>query len=35
MRRLALLCKATLGVVASLVLAATTEPRDIIAGLEG
>jgi cobalt/nickel transport system permease protein len=32
---LALLCKATLGVVAGLILAATTEPRDIIAGLEG
>ena len=30
-----LLCKATLGVVAGLLLAATTEPRDIIAGLEG
>jgi cobalt/nickel transport system permease protein len=32
---LALLCKATLGVIAGLLLAATTEPRDIIAGLEG
>jgi cobalt/nickel transport system permease protein len=32
---LALLCKATLGVVAGLLLAATTEPRDVIAGLEG
>lgn len=32
---LTLLCKATLGVVAGLTLAATTEPRDIIAGLEG
>jgi cobalt/nickel transport system permease protein len=32
---IALLCKATLGVVAGLLLAATTEPRDIIAGLEG
>jgi cobalt/nickel transport system permease protein len=32
---LALLCKATLGVVAGLLLAATTEPRDIIVGLEG
>lgn len=31
----ALLCKVTLGVVAGLTLAATTEPRDIIAGLEG
>jgi cobalt/nickel transport system permease protein len=31
----ALLCKVTLGVVAGLLLAATTEPRDIIAGLEG
>jgi cobalt/nickel transport system permease protein len=31
----ALLCKVTLGVVAGLMLAATTEPRDIIAGLEG
>lgn len=31
----ALLCKATLGVVAGLLLAATTEPRDLIAGLEG
>jgi cobalt/nickel transport system permease protein len=31
---LALLCKATLGVVAGLLLAATTEPRDIIAGLD-
>lgn len=30
-----LLAKATLGVVAALLLAATTEPRDIIAGLEG
>lgn len=30
----ALLCKGTLGVVASLLLAATTEPRDILAGLE-
>ncbi len=32
---LSLLAKATLGVVAGLLLAATTEPRDIIAGLEG
>lgn len=32
---LALLCKATLGVVAGLLLAATTEPRDIIAALDG
>jgi cobalt/nickel transport system permease protein len=32
---LALLCKATLGIVAGLLLAATTEPQDIIAGLEG
>ncbi len=32
---LTLLCRATLGVVAALLLAATTEPRDIIAGLEG
>ena len=31
---IALLCKGTLGVVASLLLAATTEPRDILAGLE-
>jgi cobalt/nickel transport system permease protein len=31
----ALLCKVTLGVIAGLTLAATTEPRDIIAGLEG
>lgn len=31
----ALLCKATLGVVAGLLLASTTEPRDLIAGLEG
>jgi cobalt/nickel transport system permease protein len=30
----ALLCKGTLGVVASLLLAATTEPRDLLAGLE-
>ena len=30
----ALLVKATLGVVASLLLAATTEPRDLLAGLE-
>jgi len=30
----ALLCKGTLGVVASLLLAATTEARDILAGLE-
>jgi cobalt/nickel transport system permease protein len=30
----ALLCKGTLGVVASLLLAATTEPRDILTGLE-
>jgi cobalt/nickel transport system permease protein len=30
----ALLCKGTLGVVSSLLLAATTEPRDILAGLE-
>jgi cobalt/nickel transport system permease protein len=30
----ALLCKGTLGVVASLLLAATTEPRDILVGLE-
>jgi cobalt/nickel transport system permease protein len=30
----ALLCKGTLGVVASLLLAATTEARDIVAGLE-
>jgi cobalt/nickel transport system permease protein len=32
---LSLLAKATLGVVAALLLAATTEPRDILAGLEG
>ena len=32
---LSLLCKITLGVVAALLLASTTEPRDIIAGLEG
>ncbi len=32
---LTLLCRATLGVVAALLLAATTEPRDILAGLEG
>lgn len=32
---LSLLCKATLGVVGGLLLAATTEPRDIVAGLEG
>ncbi len=32
---LSLLAKVTLGVVAALLLAATTEPRDIIAGLEG
>lgn len=32
---LALLAKATLSVAAALLLAATTEPRDIIAGLEG
>ncbi len=32
---LTLLAKATLGVVAGLLLAATTEPRDILAGLEG
>ncbi len=32
---LSLLAKATLGVVAGLLLAATTEPRDILAGLEG
>ena len=31
---IALLCKGTLGVVASLLLAATTEARDILAGLE-
>ncbi|MPZ60959.1 MAG: cobalt ECF transporter T component CbiQ [Propionibacteriales bacterium] len=31
---LTLLCKGTLGVAASLLLAATTEPRDILAGLE-
>jgi cobalt/nickel transport system permease protein len=31
----ALLCKTTLGVVAGLLLASTTEPRDLIAGLEG
>ncbi|MGH3354308.1 MAG: cobalt ECF transporter T component CbiQ [Nocardioidaceae bacterium] len=31
---IALLCKGTLGVVASLLLAATTEARDIVAGLE-
>ena len=30
-----LLAKATLGVVAALLLAATTEPRDLLAGLEG
>jgi cobalt/nickel transport system permease protein len=30
----ALLCKGTLGVLASLLLAATTEPRDILAGLQ-
>jgi cobalt/nickel transport system permease protein len=32
---LSLLAKATLGVVGGLLLAATTEPRDIIAGLQG
>lgn len=32
---LSLLAKVTLGVIASLLLAATTEPRDIVAGLEG
>ncbi|MGH3505714.1 MAG: cobalt ECF transporter T component CbiQ [Nocardioidaceae bacterium] len=32
---IALLAKATLGVVAGLTLAATTEPRDILAALEG
>ncbi len=32
---LSLLCKITLGVIAALLLASTTEPRDIIAGLEG
>jgi cobalt/nickel transport system permease protein len=32
---LSLLAKATLGVVAGLLLAATTEPQDILAGLEG
>lgn len=31
----ALLVKATLGVVAALLLAATTEPRELLAGLEG
>ena len=31
---IALVCKGTLGVVASLLLAATTEPRDLLAGLE-
>lgn len=30
----ALLCKGTLGVLASLLLAATTEPRDVLAGLQ-
>jgi cobalt/nickel transport system permease protein len=30
----ALLCKGTLGVVASLLLAATTEPRDLLGGLQ-
>ncbi len=32
---LSLLAKATLGVVGGLLLAATTEPRDLLAGLEG
>ncbi len=32
---LSLLAKATLGVIAGLLLAATTEPRDLLAGLEG
>ncbi|MEJ7706821.1 MAG: cobalt ECF transporter T component CbiQ [Nocardioidaceae bacterium] len=32
---LSLLAKATIGVIAGLLLAATTEPRDLIAGLEG
>jgi cobalt/nickel transport system permease protein len=31
---LALLCKGTLGVAASLLLAATTEPRDVLVGLQ-
>lgn len=30
-----MLCKATLGVAAALVLAATTEPREVLTGLEG